>query len=582
MNRLIVLSMCVLSLAAEAAGLPPVFGPEAESRSRRSPLTSVYLAPQRIVWQAEGGGLVKDAEALLAPGRGQSDLSAGRACTLSATAEGGGAVVLDFGREIQGGVQLVTGKSAGKKPVRLRLRFGESVSEAMSDVGGPKGATNDHAMRDYIVEAPALATLETGGTGFRFLRIDVVDAGETVALREASAVLRYRDVPYVGAFECNDARLNQIWLTGAYTVHLTMQEYLWDGIKRDRLVWVGDMHPEVMTILAVFGANEVVPRSLDYIRDITPLPGWMNGISSYSLWWIIIQRDWFRYTGDRDYLRRQQGYLTALLGQVMGRVDAQGREHLDGWRFLDWPSSTNRPAVDAGLQALTVMALRAGRELCLELKEEDVAARCDEVASRMQARPHGGSKQAAALMALADLFPAGKANTDVISVGGVKGFSTYYGYYMLEAQARAGDYQAALDGIRRYWGGMLDMGATTFWEDFDIDWMKDAARIDELVPPGKRDIHGDYGAWCYKNLRHSLCHGWASGPAAWLTGHVLGVKVLEPGCKVVRIEPHLADLEWVRGVFPTPYGPLHIEHRRQPDGSVKTEVSGPPEVTVVR
>ena len=186
MSRLIVLSMCVLSLAAEAGGLPPVFGPGYEGRSRPSPLTSVYLAPQRIVWQADGGGAwVKDAEALLEPGRGQSDLSARRACTLSATGEGGGAVVLDFGREIQGGVQLVTGSTGDKKPVRLRLRFGESVSEAMSDVGGPKGATNDHAMRDYIVEAPGLAALETGGTGFRFLRIDVVDAGARVELREA-------------------------------------------------------------------------------------------------------------------------------------------------------------------------------------------------------------------------------------------------------------------------------------------------------------------------------------------------------------------------------------------------------------
>ena len=69
-----------------------------------------------------------------------------------------------------------------------------------------------------------------------------------------------------------------------------MQEYLWDGIKRDLLVWVGDMHPEVMTILAVFGANEVVTKSLDFMEEITPLPAWMNGsYSSYSMWWLLIQ-----------------------------------------------------------------------------------------------------------------------------------------------------------------------------------------------------------------------------------------------------------------------------------------------------
>lgn len=68
---------------------------------------------------------------------------------------------------------------------------------------------------------------------------------------------------------------------------LEYAEYLWVGVKRDRLVWVGDLHPEVMTVSTVFGYNEVVPKSLDLIRDITPLPSWMNGISSYSIWWLI-------------------------------------------------------------------------------------------------------------------------------------------------------------------------------------------------------------------------------------------------------------------------------------------------------
>ena len=36
---------------------------------------------------------------------------------------------------------------------------------------------------------------------------------------------------------------------------------------------------------------------------------------------------------------------------------------------------------------------------------------------------------------------------------------------------------------------MLDVGATTFWEDFNMEWLPDAGRIDELVPAGKKDIH---------------------------------------------------------------------------------------------
>jgi len=76
---------------------------------------------------------------------------------------------------------------------------------------------------------------------------------------------------------------------------------------------------------------------------------------------------------------------------------------------------------------------------------------------------------------------------------------------------------------------------------------------------GKDDIHGDFGAYCYKQFRHSLCHGWASGPAPYLAGNVLGIQVVEAGCKVVRFNPHLSGLDWARGTYPTPYGNIEIE-----------------------
>ncbi len=136
----------------------------------------------------------------------------------------------------------------------------------------------------------------------------------------------------------------------------------------------------------------------------------------------------------------------------------------------------------------------------------------------------------------------------------------------------AGDYQGAIDNIRDYWGAMLDMGATTFWEDFDVDWMNNASRIDEMPVKGKTDVHCTYGGYCYKQLRHSFCHGWASGPTSWLSQYVLGVSVVEPGCKVIRIEPHLGDLKWVEGSFPTPFGVVKIRHDEMPDGKIKSKI----------
>lgn len=541
----------------------------------------LYVEPVRIVWKT--GGSVLNAEKLLEKGNGQADLKGKGLCVLTTGEHANPAILLDFGKELQGGLQIVTGMWKKKGPVKVRLRFGESVSEAMSDIDTVKGATNDHAMRDFEIMLPWLGKLEVGNTGFRFVRIDLVEPNAELLLKEVRAIFCYRDIRYIGSFKCNDELLNKIWATGAYTVHLNMQDYLWDGIKRDRLVWVGDMHPETSTIAAVFGYNDVVPKSLDLSRDNTPLPQWMNGISAYSMWWVIIHRDWYYSQGDLNYLKQQKTYLVKLLALLCTKIDSNNREMLDA-RFLDWPSSENPQGVHAGLQALMVLSLTAGADLCNILGDTLSAAKCMEAVKRL--RKHvpdvNNSKQAAALLSLADMIPAEKANKDVIAVGGVHNFSTFYGYYMLKAKAKAGDYTGALNNIREYWGAMLNLGATSFWEDFNIDWLPNASRIDELIPAGEKDIHGDYGAYCYKGFRHSLCHGWASGPTPWLTEFVLGVKVLAPGCKVVKIEPHLGDLRFAEGAFPTPYGPIKIRHVKTADGTVQSDIHAPSQIKIIR
>lgn len=566
------------------------------SAQQRDSRVREYLPPVRIVWQQESG-LIRGADHLLLPGNGQSDLANRTICKMTSTDKQHPAILLDFGKELQGGLQIVTGMPASHEPIAIRVRFGESVSEAMCEIDGVNGATNDHAMRDFTIRLPWLGVMEVGNSGFRFVRIDLLDDSAELHLKEVRAISTFRDIPYKGSFRCNDERLNKIWQTGAYTVHLNMQEYLWDGIKRDRLVWVGDLHPEVMTVNTVFGYNEVVPKSLDLIRDITPLPEWMNGISSYSIWWLLIHRDWYYYHGDLVYLKEQKPYMTALLRHLISKVDADGVEKLDGNRFLDWPSNANPMAINAGLQALMVQAMKAGNELCTVLGENALASECQAMMEKMvKAAPKvtkpllksgvapdaPGSKQAASLLALAGLMKPEEANRKYLSVNGPKGFSTFYGYYMLRAMAAAGDYRGAIDMIRQYWGAMIDLGATTFWEDFNMEWLPDASRIDELVPVGKKDIHGDYGAYCYKGFRHSLCHGWASGPTSWLSEYVLGVQVVEPGCRAVRIAPHLGDLEWVEGTFPTPYGVITIRHERGTDGQVKSRIDAPAEVKIIQ
>ena len=579
------------SLVAITVLATPVYG-----NARGDSRTREYISPESITWMGNPE-LISNADYLMRTGNGQADLTNSHICIMRSTKSERPAILLDFGKELHGGLQIVTGMPASHRQVRVNIRFGESANEAMYGSDGFKGAPNDHAVRDFEMTLPWLGVRETGNSGYRFVKIELLDHDVELHLKEVRAVSVYRDIPYRGSFRCSDERLDSIWKTGAYTVHLCMQDFLWDGIKRDRLVWMGDMHPEVMTISHVFGYNEIVPESLDLARDITPLPGWMSGMYTYSLWWVIVQRDWYKFHGDLEYLKQQRDYLTGLLEILLKKVDDNGLE-TSGGGFLDWPSNANQPAMKAGTQALMMMTMEAGAELCGYLGEDLLEKRCIQCHRRMKdaasevaeiyyqkaaAPGEPGSKQGTALMVLAGMTDPEKACTEVLKEDGARGFSTFYGYYMLEAMAKAGDYEGAMDIIRTFWGGMLDLGATTFWEDFNIDWLKDdPAPIDRIVPEGRKDIHGDYGAYCYEGFRHSLCHGWASGPTAWLSRHVLGIEIMKPGCKEVRIRPNLGNLEWAEGSFPTPYGDIHVSHTKDKDGKIRSKIEAPEEIRIIR
>lgn len=565
------IGLAVISACFALAPITRALPPELDITAEKSPLSSFVIPPARIVWQSEAG--VSHAQNLLGATRGQTVLKETQPPLVLAP---GAALVIDFGVQISGSVELFTTMTKDKEMPSVRVRFGESLSETMAEIG-ERGAQNDHALRDQVVQVPWLGKTTIGPSGFRFVRLDNADAKIPLELSEVRAILQLRDIPYLGSFRCPDERLNRIWRTGAYTVHLNMQDYLWDGIKRDRLVWLGDMHPEVSVINAVFGANDVVPDSLDMIRDATPVTEWMNGISSYSMWWVIIHEDWHLHHGDLAYLGQQREYLTALLKRLATFVADDGREQLDGMRFLDWPTFENKEAVHEGLQAMMILAMDSGARLMKILGDRETADLCENTATRLRSHqpPSSGRKSPAALLSLAGLRDANQVAEKTLKPGGPKDLSTFYGFYVLNALAKSGDIDTGLDFISRYWGGMLDFGATTFWEDFDLEWTKNAARIDELVPEGKDDLHGDFGAHCYVGFRHSLCHGWAGGPTAWLSRHILGIEPAAPGFAKVRITPQLGHLEWAEGSFPTPHGIIRVRHEKQPDGTLKSDISLP-------
>jgi len=484
----------------------------------------------------------------------------------------GGYVLLDFGVEFHGGIKYAIEKITSFN-TKLRIVFGESVMEALSSIGF-KNATNHHAIRDMTVPLAYYSQQYTGSTGFRFVKLEAVDGD--IWLRHVDGIMEYLDIPYLGSFESNDELLNKIWKTAAYTVHLNIQDYIWDGIKRDRLVWIGDMHPETSTISAVFGNCEQVTKSLDLIKSVTPPDEWMNDIPSYTMWWIIIQRDWYRQTGDREYLSLQLDYLYRATEHIISCIDDNGDINVEN-KFVDW-STNEKPEMYAGLLAVTVLSLEASAEICDMFGNKPLATKCRAAVAKIRTLKlqYAGSKQIAALVSLAGMDDSAKIR-EIIKKDGAHGLSAFLGYYTLCAMKD--DMTSALELIREYWGKMLEFGATTFWEEFDINWTKNAVPIDEIVPEGKDDLHGDFGSFCFKGYRRSLCHGWASGPAPFLSQYVLGITPAEPGFRKVHINPNLGDLKHVKGTYPTPYGVIKVEYTVN-EGKLEKKIELPEGVEV--
>ena len=83
----------------------------------------------------------------------------------------------------------------------------------------------------------------------------------------------------------------------------------------------------------------------------------MNGMSAYSLWYLINQYEWYHQTGDIDFLKKHSDYISGLIHLINEKVDDAGNETLAPARFLDWPSSGNKAGVvGQAIRALIVWA----------------------------------------------------------------------------------------------------------------------------------------------------------------------------------------------------------------------------------
>lgn len=427
----------------------------------------------------------------------------------------GSSITLDFGKEMNGGVRILSGW-IGNGDCKVRIRFGESLSEVNSEIG-EKNSCNVHCPRDFEAILCASGDSTFGQTGFRFVRIDVLGTN-WILLRniycENHILKRKTKYEYRG----KDPLIRDIFLTAKRTVDLCAGSgRIWDGVKRDRLVWVGDLAPEIMALSTMYGPTPEVERSLNDSRLSFPLPYYINNIATYSMWWLINLGDYHREFGRDAFIKKQMPYANRLIKQLSTLVDENGTLVSDDdiRFFVDWPTE-DTPDRIYGVYAIFLMSMKSAIE-DLPLSEEaiETAKSIRERLLKFKLEP----KKMKQIIAL-KYFATGELTDEdykKLIEGGAKGFSTFMSYYILSTIASR-DEALSICLMKEYYGAMLDKGATSFFEDFDMDWVEGSGRIDE-IDPNKKDLHGDYGKYCYLGFRHSLCHGWSAGVIRFIQEH---------------------------------------------------------------
>jgi alpha-L-rhamnosidase len=501
------------------------------------------------------------------PGKGSITADAQHPLVLTVTPAASGAappaITLDFGKELAGRVRVTANGE-----LLATVGTGESREEAETSPWAGVHQLNIDAGR------PAYSPY----SAFRYARLSFASgfgSNQSQVAVKVTVDHKYYPVTYKGTFACSDDLLTRIWYIGAYTAHLCMQEDIWDAPKRDRARWMGDLHVSGEVINIAFADRFLMEQTMTALREEaqggqpdTALPrGHVNGISGYSCAWICGLADFHRHLGDDSYLKREHDLLVSMLDYMRGDLDERGlyANRHKAWSYVDWAPDFNADSPYA-YAATHMFYIKAAKEAAFLFKEMGDAANAarsaawaDEMTQAAQQylfKPDThllSDRRQDNSMAIYAGVATSEETTAIYeavlrpdSPAWSRIASPYYNNYVIYAMSMANNHTAAtLDILRRYWGGMLAEGATSWWEAYDPTWEK-------------QDFHAHLQADNGTGYFVSLCHGWSAGPTSWLTERVLGVRPTSGGFATVDIAPEPCDLTWAAGDVPTPRGLIRI------------------------
>ncbi|MBM4039377.1 MAG: alpha-L-rhamnosidase [Planctomycetes bacterium] len=479
--------------------------------------------------------------------------------------------------------------TADGSDVRLLLDFGhELIGPHAFEVAAPEGTILDFHNFEFIQPDGRHNLAEGMNNSLRYICREGIQSYRSIVrrgfqysyliLRNMTGPVKLRGVHALfssypqsrrGSFACSDAQLDRIWQAGALTLRCCAEDTYTDCPTYEQTHWVGDARNEALIDWAVngdprlwFHCLEQTGHSLDRsaVTESHVPSAWQNVLTAWSLLWMRSCREYVLFTGDRERGLALLDFVRRNVEGLAKHINAQGLLDIRAWNMFDWaPMDTPSRGVVTHQNCQLVHALRDAAELATWLRKATLARSWRKMAAALSdainAHLWSDEKQAytdclrdgkhspvfsqqtqtAAYIAGVARGARGRRCWEIVQTppeGFVRAGSPFFEFFLLEGYLREGRHQDFLDTVRRDWGRMIDLGATTFWET----WSSTSDR-----------------------LTRSHCHAWSAAPTFFLSTHVLGVRPGGPGFEPVLVEPHPCGLTWCRGTMPTPRGDVEVQ-----------------------
>lgn len=475
----------------------------------------------------------------------------------------------------------------------IRIRWAEALNRGTNHWRGDKGNRDEVEGKYFLGNGDEF--ISDGGlqrifrplwwSAGRYVEIVVQTHDEPLTI-ESFAICESRyPLEMASIFQASDPRLSDILPILVRGIQCTANETYFDGPHWEELMYLGDTRLEVLCTY-VMSRDDRLPRKALRMFDASRLPGGLTQsrypcsllqiIPPFSLWWVLMVRDYALWRGDAAFVR---GLMPGLRANLEGYLRTLSEDGLlrapEGWNYFDWvPAwSTDAGTPPEGVSGVSgllnwhaIYVLTQAAELEAMLGERHLAARNRALARRMARAASAAfwdegrglmadtlthdrfSEHTQCMAVLSGLISARQRKRiahGLLNDPDLDRCTIYFSFYLFETLRALGRVDAMLDKLQ-------------LWFDLKTNGLKTPIESPE---PARSD-----------------CHGWGSHPLFHYFATILGIRPTSLSFKTVEIRPQLGGLAHASGRLVHPDGEIVVEARAE-GGRLAVNVQLPPGVS---